>query len=86
MPKTIEYQTTGTCCKLMQVQINDDDTILDVNFIGGCHGNLQGIKSLVKGMKVDDVINKLSGIRCGNKPTSCPDQFAKCLSEMKAKV
>ena len=81
MEKTIQYKTTGTCCQMMQVKY-DGDTIVGVDFLGGCHGNLQGIKSLVKGMKISDVINKLSGIKCGSKPTSCPDQLAKCLSEV----
>ena len=81
MEKTIQYKTTGTCCQMMQVKY-DGDTIVDVDFLGGCHGNLQGIKSLVKGMKITDVIDKLSGIKCGSKPTSCPDQLAKCLSEV----
>ena len=81
MEKTIQYQTSGTCCRLMQVKI-DNDTVVDADFLGGCNGNLQGIKNLVKGMKVEDVITKLSGIKCGDKPTSCPDQLAKCLSEV----
>ena len=81
MEKTIQYKTTGTCCQMMQVKY-DGDTIVDVDFLGGCHGNLQGIKSLVKGMKINEVIDKLSGIKCGSKPTSCPDQLAKCLSEV----
>lgn len=69
----------------MQVKF-DGDIITDVDFLGGCNGNLQGIKSLVRGMTIDDVISKLSGIRCGDKPTSCPDQLAKCLKEIKSKV
>ena len=52
---------------------------MDVDFLGGCPGNLQGIKSLVRGMKIEDVISKLSGIKCGDKSTSCPDQLAKGL-------
>uniref|UniRef100_UPI004026F7B2 TIGR03905 family TSCPD domain-containing protein n=1 Tax=Candidatus Stercorousia sp. TaxID=3048886 RepID=UPI004026F7B2 len=86
MEKVIQYNTQGTCCKLMQVKINEDEVITDVNFLGGWPGNLRGISLLVKGMKIDDVISKFSGIRCGDKPTSCPDQLAKCLSELKAKV
>ncbi len=86
MEKVIQYNTQGTCCKLMQVKINEDEVITDVNFLGGCPGNLLGISQLVKGMKIDDVISKFSGIRCDDKPTSCPDQLAKCLSEFKAKV
>lgn len=84
MEKVIQYETHGTCCRLMQVKFNDNGTIEDVDFLGGCPGNLLGIKQLVKGMKIDDVIAKFSGIKCGDKPTSCPDQLAKCLSEVKA--
>ena len=80
--EVLQYQTTGTCCQLMQVKINDGK-IADAEFFGGCNGNLQGIKSLIKGMPVDEVIEKLKGIRCGAKDTSCPDQLAKCLVEYK---
>ncbi len=83
-PKIIQYQTRGTCCQLMEVAIQDD-TILDAQFHGGCNGNLKGIKELIKGMKIDEVINSLQGITCGPKPTSCPDQLAKCLIEYKEK-
>lgn len=83
MTKVVQYETSGTCCRLMQVKF-DGDVITDVDFMGGCNGNLQGIKSLVRGMKIDDVISKLSGIRCGDKSTSCPDQLAKCLKEILA--
>lgn len=79
----IQYQTSGTCCKFMQIAIKDN-TIIDADFMGGCNGNLQGIKSLIKGMKIDDVIEKLSGIQCGGKPTSCPDQLSICLTKYKA--
>lgn len=85
MEKIIQYETSGTCCRLMQVKF-DGEVITDVDFLGGCSGNLLGIKSLVKGMTIDEVINKLSGIRCGDKSTSCPDQLAKCLSEIKTKI
>lgn len=78
MERVIEYQTQGTCCQFMQVKINDGK-IVDVNFMGGCPGNLQGIKNLIKGMKVDEVISKFDGVKCGDKPTSCPDQLAQCL-------
>lgn len=80
----IQYQTTGTCCQVMQIAIKEG-IILDAEFYGGCNGNLKGIKSLIKGMKIDDVINKLEGITCGPKNTSCPDQLAKCLIEYKQK-
>lgn len=72
------YSTFGTCSRLIDIEI-ENGVIKDVNFIGGCHGNLQGIASLVKGMKPEDVIDKLKGIRCGNKDTSCPDQLALAL-------
>lgn len=85
MEKIVEYKTSGVCCQMMKVVV-DDEKIVDVDFLGGCHGNLQGIKSLIKGMNIDEVITKLSGIKCGQRPTSCPDQLAKCLSELKAKV
>ena len=61
----------------------ENGKIVDADFYGGCNGNLKGIKSLITGMKVDDVIEKLSGITCGMKTTSCPDQLAKCLIEYK---
>lgn len=59
----------------------EDGVIKDFQVIGGCNGNLQGICSLVRGMKVDDVIARLDGIKCGNKQTSCPDQLAQALKE-----
>ena len=61
----------------------EDNKVKSVNFIGGCNGNLKGISSLVEGMNIDDVINKLEGTSCGFKSTSCPDQFAKALKEYK---
>ena len=72
------YNTQGTCSKQIVVDI-DNDVIVGVAFMGGCHGNLQGISKLVVGMKVQDVIEKLQGIKCGSKQTSCPDQLATCL-------
>lgn len=82
--EVLQYQTTGTCCQMMQVTI-EDGKILDADFFGGCNGNLQGIKGLIKGMQIDDVIERLEGITCGSKSTSCPDQLAKCLIEYKQK-
>ncbi|MGN0015552.1 MAG: TIGR03905 family TSCPD domain-containing protein [Candidatus Gastranaerophilaceae bacterium] len=78
MSETIQYQTSGTCCKLIYLQV-EEDKIIDAEFLGGCQGNLQGIKALIKGQKISDIIEKLSGIDCGGKGTSCPDQLAKCL-------
>lgn len=77
-----EYNTSGTCCKKMQVEIKDGK-VMDAEFFGGCNGNLKGIRSLIIGMDIDDVIEKLQGITCGPKSTSCPDQLSKCLVEYK---
>ena len=80
--RSIQYKTHGTCCALMNVVL-DDNKVYDVEFYGGCGGNLQGIKQLIIGMDIDDVIKKLKGIDCGGKGTSCPDQLANCLIEFK---
>ena len=74
------YHTKGTCSQKITFDI-DNGIISNVEFTGGCNGNLQGISSLVKGMKVEDAIERLSGIKCGSKATSCPDQLAKALRE-----
>ena len=72
------FKTSGVCSKEIRFEI-EDDVIKSVEFVGGCPGNLIGIKSLVEGSTVDDVIEKLKGIGCGSKSTSCPDQFTKAL-------
>lgn len=77
--EVIEYQPQGVCSQLMRFAIDENGIIQDSEIIGGCNGNLKGIKSLIKGMKIDDVIEKLKGISCNGKPTSCPDQIATCL-------
>ena len=77
------YKTKGTCSTQIELDL-DGDVVHNVKFTGGCNGNLKGISSLVKGMKVDDVISRLEGIHCGNKSTSCPDQLCKALRAMKA--
>ncbi|MCH3971597.1 MAG: TIGR03905 family TSCPD domain-containing protein [Oscillospiraceae bacterium] len=74
------YKTRGTCSREIRLQL-DGDIIRDVQVIGGCNGNLKGIAALVKGMKAENVIARCSGIRCGLKTTSCPDQLAKALTE-----
>ena len=76
----MDYKTHGVCSSMIHVEL-DGDKIKDVDFVGGCNGNLQGISSLVKGMKVEDAIERLSGIKCGSQATSCPDQLAKALRE-----
>lgn len=78
------YKTKGTCSTMIDVELKDG-VIDSVKFTGGCNGNLQGISALVKGMKPEDAISRLKGIRCGFKPTSCPDQLAHALEEMIAK-
>lgn len=81
--KHIQYQTQGTCSQLIDVTVDDNDVIQQVFFVGGCNGNLQGICCLVTGQKIDDVISKLDGIRCGTKRTSCPDQLCRALEKIK---
>lgn len=81
--KHIQYPTQGTCSVLIDVTADDDDTIRSVQFLGGCNGNLQGISRLVTGQKIDDVIVRLAGIQCGDKPTSCPDQLCRALEQLK---
>ena len=76
---SFEYKTRGTCSQKIIFDLSDDNVIQNVKFIGGCNGNLNGISALVKGMKAEDAIQKLSGIRCGFKDTSCPDQFSRAL-------
>jgi len=78
----MRYKTSGTCSSLIDFEV-EGDIIKSVAFTGGCNGNLQGISSLVRGMKVDDAIAKLKGIKCGMKSTSCPDQLAHALEQYK---
>ena len=74
------YIPRGTCSRKMTVDV-ENDIIKDVKIEGGCSGNLQGITNLVRGMKVQDAIDKMKGIRCGFKSTSCPDQLAIALEQ-----
>lgn len=85
----IEYQPQGVCSQLMRFVVDEYGNIQDSEIIGGCNGNLKGIRSLIQGMNIDTVIEKLKGISCNGKPTSCPDQIATCLlsyKEQKEKV
>ncbi len=77
----ISYTPLGVCSKQINIEVDDDGIVQDVEFIGGCNGNLKGIGALVKGMTVEEVIEKLENITCGYKSTSCPDQLAKALKE-----
>ncbi len=74
------YQTKGTCSKEIHVEL-DGDVIKNVEFVGGCSGNTQGVSKLVQGMKAEEAISRLEGIRCGMRPTSCPDQLSKALRQ-----
>ena len=78
------YKTKGTCSSAIEVELDENNIIRSVRFIGGCSGNTQGIASLVKGMPAEEAIRRLEGIRCGMRPTSCPDQLAKALRQATA--
>ena len=77
-----EYKTKGTCSQRIFFEV-EDGKVKNVQFLGGCNGNLKGIGALVEGMDIDDVIARVEGIQCGMKSTSCPDQLAKALREAK---
>ena len=79
------YNTSGTCSREIHFEI-EDGKVKNVNYIGGCNGNLKGIASLVEGMDVDEVIARLEGTTCGGKPTSCPDQLATALKQAKESI
>ena len=78
--KSFRYVPRGVCSRVIDIEL-DGDMIRSVRFQGGCAGNTQGIAALVRGMRAEDAIERLSGIRCGFKPTSCPDQLALALKE-----
>ena len=84
MEKSIHYIPAGVCSQTIDITV-EDGIVKEVYFEGGCHGNLQGISLLVKGMKIGEVINRLEGIHCGYKNTSSPDQFAKALRILEQK-
>ena len=86
MSKSFSYPNHGTCSKMTNIVLNEDHTIVSIEVIGGCNGNLKGICKLLKGMKAEDAIARMEGTTCGPRPTSCPDQIAgnlrKALAEM----
>ncbi len=84
MTMTYHYKTRGTCSRAIDIDVDENNVIQSVAFDGGCNGNTKGLSALVKGMKAEDVIGRLENIRCGMKPTSCPDQLAKALKEIVA--
>ena len=73
-----EYKTSGTCSQLISFDL-DGDIVKNVSFVGGCNGNLKGVSALVEGSTVEEISRKLSGIKCGFKSTSCPDQLSKAV-------
>ena len=83
--KKLTYTTRGTCSRAIDVTV-EDDVIVEVKFYGGCNGNTQGVAALVKGMNIDEAIDRLSGINCGGRGTSCPDQLSKALIQIKAEA
>lgn len=78
------YKTSGVCSREMIIEL-DENIVKNVTIVGGCDGNTKGVSKLVQGMNIDEVIKRLKGINCGNKGTSCPDQLAKALEEVKEK-
>ena len=78
MKRHIEFKTSGTCSRMVILDL-DENVIENCSFVGGCSGNTAGVCALVKGMTAEDAIHRLKGIKCGFKPTSCPDQLAKAL-------
>ena len=87
MMKNIVYRTKGTCSREINVTLDDENKISEVVFVGGCAGNTAGISRLVVGMPAEEAIRRIKGVKCGFKPTSCPDQLAlaleKCLEDEK---
>ena len=79
------YKPNGVCSRNIKLMI-DDNKLIDIEVTGGCHGNLKGIRSLIKDMELDTIKKKLSGIKCGYKNTSCPDQIAKAILEYQGEL
>lgn len=77
------YKTKGVCSREIHIEIDENNVITGARYVGGCSGNTQGVAALVRGMTVDEAINRLSGIKCGMKSTSCPDQLAIALTQIK---
>ena len=81
MKKQLEFKTQGVCSRMVKIEV-EDGVVTSCEFVGGCSGNTQGVASLVIGMKTEDAIKRLKGIKCGMKDTSCPDQLARALAEI----
>ena len=78
----MRYKTSGVCSSAIDVDVVDNK-VTNVKFIGGCSGNTQGVAALIEGMDIDEAIKRIEGIRCGFRPTSCPDQLSKALKQFK---
>lgn len=76
------YRTQGVCSREIHFDVQNNK-LTNVQYVGGCSGNTQGVAVLVEGMDIDEAINRLSGIHCGPRPTSCPDQLARALKAYK---
>lgn len=79
--RTIEYEPKGICARQITIVLDDKDKVQDLSFVGGCDGNHKGLTALVKGMNATEVIDRLSGIKCGARPSSCPGQVAEALKQ-----
>lgn len=79
------YKTQGVCSREINFEVKDNK-VTNVNFVGGCSGNTQGVARLIEGMDIDEAIKRLEGIHCGPRPTSCPDQLAKALKQYKSQL
>ena len=78
----MRYKTSGVCSSAIDFDVGDNK-VTNVKFIGGCSGNTQGVAALIEGMDIDEAIKRIEGIRCGFRPTSCPDQLSKALKQFK---
>ena len=84
---TYTYSPVGVCSQKITIDIDDETEIINsISFLGGCNGNLQGIAALAQGKKIDEIISALRGIKCGFKGTSCPDQLAAALQQIKDEI
>lgn len=80
----MDYATQGVCSRAIHFEVDNNNTLTNVKFIGGCSGNTQGVARLIEGMDIDEAIRRLDGIQCGPRPTSCPDQLARALKQYKS--
>lgn len=78
----MDYRPQGVCSSAIHVEVDENGRVHNVQFVGGCAGNTQGVARLVEGMEIHDAISRMEGIRCGYKSTSCPDQLAQALKQL----